>query len=89
MTTGIINTHFALTPLLGQLQEHSELVSKAGLSSEQASEIVFHPLRVSNENDFMEMRELTMKSECCRSGVVVNNNDQTYCRSCGEFCQAI
>lgn len=82
-----INTHPALGGLLNDLQNHATLTG-AGLDSEQASEVVFNHLRVSNENDQMQIRQQSEKSDCCVAEVGYSGL-HTYCTECGESCMVV
>lgn len=82
-----INTHPALGGLLNDLQNHA-LLTNAGLDSEQASEVVFNRLKVTNENDQMQMRQASELSECCMSAVGYSGL-HTYCMECGESCMVV
>lgn len=61
---------------------------RSGIESHQAEQIVFNRLKVTNENDQMEIRQNNELSECCMCEVGYSGL-HTYCTECGESCMVV
>lgn len=68
--------------LFNNLKEHAELTA-TGLDSEQASEVVFHKLRLIQTEDAR-----SSVSSCCASEILFDQLGP-YCTGCGESCNLV
>ena len=78
-----------LDGMFSMLNNHAMLTS-AGIPSEQAADIAFKPMRVSNERDQHEIRSQHLRSDCCRADFYnVSATPAPFCSEYGNICNLV